>query len=171
MTDSMWSRSLSPLGFAGQTVTSTFVENATCAHLGRQIRHIVLTPSGAPSTPPSRPKWPVVTDFITKLEKLGAEATEGPWSNERAKVFRSDGFRIATTHDTPYGRPDARFIASSRNCWDALVRAAEMVPHLLRYIDRVRMGDPTLTSEDFYIETEEAQRRLAALRSVVEGGE
>lgn len=45
----------------------------------------------------------------------------------------------------------------------ALDRLENVVRDLLKWARRSHGGDPTLTSEEFYIETEEADRRLAEL--------
>lgn len=83
-------------------------------------------------------------DFISRLEALGREATEGPWlieddSPEAWRVYIERNIRYVAACDDMDGggtpeiwEGDARFIATARNCWDelvAVVRAAE------RYVD------------------------------------
>ena len=54
-------------------------------------------------------------------------------------------------------------LAATREERDRLQAVTAHVPRLLRWMDRHHGGDPSLDSEEFYVEKEEAERLLAAL--------
>lgn len=64
-----------------------------------------------------------------------------------------------------YDRIDATEsdLARARAENQKLREVVDCVPGLLRWMRRKNGGDPTLHSEEFYIETEDAERRLKAL--------
>ena len=82
-------------------------------------------------------------DFISRLEALGRDATEGPWhrTDHGWTVWKTepDGSRFVAaatgpnTHaDHARGCADAHFIAISRNVWDELVAVVREASKICR---------------------------------------
>lgn len=67
------------------------------------------------------------------------------------------------------GNPEDREViitAGQLKYYMALEAVADCVPDLLKWMERHKGGDETLDPEEYYIETEHAQRLLARLEKV-----
>lgn len=112
---------------------------------------------------------------IDELRKLGKEATEGRWETRRADgadpwvvVTEWSQGRVAVIgwRVRDEGEPDARFIATARNAWDAMCDNAEM---LERVIDEVAHANDCASRGQFiacdcYVA--EARQALTRLQEV-----
>ena len=89
-----------------------------------------------------------MSDRIAELRRIGEQATEGPWEHngceveyglirEREVVFPNGFCHVVFRSDESRERQiaDAKFIATARNQWPALMRMAEAVRDFMQDFD------------------------------------